>query len=193
MKYYNYSGGAKGSDIFWDIIGKEYGVKTLAFSFSGHKCLSSNYKILSDEELQEGWENVLLVANKMNRYLGKTGVYVRNLLSRNWFQVKYSNSIYAIGTILKPGEKGKNYRNSTNLPVIDGGTGYAVGMAINIGKPVYVFDQNLNKWFIWNNNNFMDINNPVLTNRFAGIGTRELNENGKNAIKSIYNRTFKEL
>ena len=192
MNYNNYSGGAKGSDIAWEIVGKKYGVKTTSFSFKEHNSLSSNRMILSDEELLEGWERVLVSAKKMNRYIENTSPYVRKLLSRNWFQVKNSDAIFAIGTIVYPNKKGSKQTNKTNIPVVDGGTGYAVHMAMEVGKLIFVFEQNLNKWFKWENDNFIEIEEPILTKNFAGIGTRELTDNGINAIKSIYEKTFKE-
>lgn len=191
MKYINYSGGAIGSDMTWETLGKNYNVKTIAYSFKEHKTFSKNKLILTDEELHEGWERVLIASNKMNRYIEHTSPYVRKLLSRNWFQVKNSDAIFAIGKIVNPNEKGTKYKNTSKFQVVDGGTGYAVSMAIETNKPVYVFDQFLNKWFKWDINQFIEIDEPELTPNFAGIGTREINENGINAIKSIYEKTLK--
>jgi len=188
--YYNFSGGAKGSDIGWESIGNIYGVKTIAFSFKGHRSLSPNTKILTNDELDEGWNNVLESAKHMKRYINRVSPYIKNLLSRNWFQVKYSDSIFAIGKILKPGDIGVKYRNSSDIEVVDGGTGYAVMMAIIKEKPVYIFDQYENEWFKWKNKKFEKTDTPLLSIRFAGIGTRELNENGTKAIKSVYKKTF---
>lgn len=195
MNYTNHNGGARGSDIAWEIIGKKYGVITKAYSFREHKCLSPSRVILSDEELQEGWELVLICAKKMKRYIGKSSKYVRRLLSRNWFQVKNSESIYAIGRIIKPGEKGNRYKNTSEIQIVDGGTGYAVMMGIETKKNVFVFDQYLNQWYKWYNwnNKFEKIEEPKLTENFAGIGTRELNKNGIDAIKSIYKNSIKKI
>ncbi|HEY8364888.1 MAG TPA: hypothetical protein VIK84_04885, partial [Haloplasmataceae bacterium] len=40
-----------------------------------------------------------------------------------------------------------------------------------------------------NSNNFVPIETPILTKNFAGIGTREINENGKQAIRDVYEKT----
>lgn len=192
MNYNNFSGGARGSDIGWEVVGNKYGVKTTAFSFKEHSCLSPNKTVLTDDEMQEGWEMVLVSASKMNRYVEKTTNYVRRLLSRNWFQVKNSDAIFAIGNIVTVGEMGSKYKNNSDLEVVDGGTGYAVMMGIISNKPVFVFEQNKNKWFVWEKDKFIETEEPKLTQNFAGIGTRELNENGINAIKSIYKNTFKK-
>lgn len=189
-EYINYSGGAKGSDIAWEIVGGELGIKTISMSFNGHKSVSLNNKILTDLELQEGWGMVLIVSKKMNRYLGKSSKYVRRLLSRNWFQVKDSESVFAIGRIIKPGEKGEKYKNTTDMELVDGGTGYATMMCIEMGKPLFVFDQILNSWYKWVDGSFKQIDVPTLTKNFTGIGTRNINDDGIDAIKSVYRKTF---
>ena len=76
--------------------------------------------------------------------------------------------------------------------MVTGGTGYAVGMAILHNRPVYVFDQQDEKWYRWDTsaNNFVESDTPTLTKNFAGIGTRELNEVGKQAIRDVYEKTF---
>ena len=78
--------------------------------------------------------------------------------------MKNSESIFAIGTI--------------NGKQVNGGTGWAVQMGIDEGKSVYVFDQEKCKWYFWNRD-FEVCNTPILTKNYAGIGTREINENGK--------------
>ena len=60
--------------------------------------------------------------------------------------------------------------------------------------PVYIFDQKTGEWYTFNGNKFIVIKEiPKLTFNFAGIGTRELTENGKNAIIGVYKNTFKNL
>jgi hypothetical protein len=65
-------------------------------------------------------------------------------------------------------------------------------MAILHDKPVYVFDQQNGKWYKWDPsvNNFVESEVPTLTKNFAGIGTRELSEAGKQAIRDTYEKTF---
>ena len=64
-------------------------------------------------------------------------------------------------------------------------------MGINLGKPVYVFDQSKGQWFSWNGTSFVPTETPTLTPKFAGIGTRELTDSGKTAIREVYGKTFK--
>ena len=168
--FINHSGGAIGSDSAWDEIGKEFGMVNNKHYYYGSKTPKGNY-LLSKAEFEEGKEKVLLANKTLHR---KPEAYM-NLLARNWMQVKNSEAIFAIGSITKN--------------IVDGGTGWAVQMAIDAGKPVFVFDQNLNKWFTWECNIFTSIDVPMLTHNFAGIGTREITNNGKDAIRDVYYKT----
>lgn len=175
-KFTCHSGGALGSDITWENTCKKYNILTFAYSFKNHKQESKTPYILSDEQLEEGFEQVKISANKLNRNIQKITSYVKKLLSRNWFQVKNSEGIYAIGTI----KNGKE---------VDGGTGWAVQMGINFKKIIFVFEQNENLWYQYNyeKEKFIPLYDkiPKLTEDFAGIGTREINQNGISAIENI--------
>jgi hypothetical protein len=121
-----------------------------------------------------------------------------NLLARNWAQVKYSKQIFAVGTIIKPGDKNnRGYYNKGKYDIVDGGTGYAVRMGINNEREVYVFDQIKEKWFRWSYSSlrFVDIGKvPSITEQdFAGIGTREILPNGIKAIRDVYELTFNKI
>jgi hypothetical protein len=65
-------------------------------------------------------------------------------------------------------------------------------MAIDVNKPVYVFDQERNKWYTKVDEDWIEINTPKLTPNFAGIGTRNINQNGIKAIRDVYENTFRE-
>jgi hypothetical protein len=185
MKYTCHSGGCPGSDMEWEIQGEKYGVVTVAYSFKGHKQEGKNPKILTGAELNEGWEHVLIANKNLKLYPQGQSTYVKSLLSRNWFQVKNATAIFAIG----------KFRNNK---VVDGGTGWAVQMAIDNKKPVFFFNQPTNAWYSGTNYDgngvgyFIEIDGiPTLTQDFAGIGTREIEQNGKNAIRMVYEKNCK--
>lgn len=174
------SGGAVGSDITFELEGEKYGVTTIAFSFEGHNTKSKNQKILTQEELDEGFEHIKIANKTLKRNVYGLKPYVKNLLSRNWFQVKNSEAIFAVGHL-----DGDNK--------VFSGTGWAISCGIDNKKPVYVFDQDKNKWFKFSYvfNKFVEIDYiPELTEKFAGIGTRDINENGIKAIKELYKKNF---
>ncbi len=179
MNYVCHSGGCPGADMEWEREGEKYGVKTIAYSFPSHVQEGKNPKILNASELDEGWEHVTRADKTLKKNVDAiASTYVRKLLCRNWFQVKNSEAIFAIGKLIN------------NHPV-DGGTGWAVQMAIDADKPVFLFFQDAmgGGWF-----RYMPIvgfescrgDTPKLTKNFAGIGTRAINNYGKEAIKKIY-------
>lgn len=187
-----HSGGAVGADTVWDEIGEEFGVKANAYSYRTKSHVSQNKVEISDQDYEEG----VIQITKANEILGRFGIHkYMNLLARNWSQVKYSKQVFAIGTIIEAGEKSvKGYKNKSNNDVVDGGTGYAVMMAINQQNDVYVFDQIKDKWFKWDYDTlrFVELKDvPSITEQdFAGIGTREIRPNGIKAIRDVYTKTF---
>jgi len=187
-----HSGGAEGSDSFFENEGLKYSITTKAYSYKTPNHKSNNKVEISEEDYQEG----IKMIHKANRTLKRYNISkFMNLLARNWCQIKYSEQIFAIGVIINPNQKGsRGFYNKSSYEVVDGGTGYAVQMAIDQEKEVYVFDQILNKWFSWSYNSyrFLEVNKVVkiTKNNFTGIGTRNINNNGINAIKELYKITF---
>ena len=171
--YVNHSGGAVGSDTYWGEVGARYGVTSNHY-YHENKTPNGNVEI-SQEDYLEGQSHVLDANETLHR---KPEKYM-NLLARNWAQVKYSDAVFAIGHL-------------TN-GIVDGGTGWAVQMAIDARKPVYLFDQIRNQWFKNLNGTWATSDIPVLTPNFAGIGTRELNDAGKRAIEAVYAKTLQNL
>jgi len=187
-----HSGGAVGSDTYFETIGDNYGVKTRAYSYKTKYHTTENKVEISDTDYEEGIKEI----TKANRILNRYGIHkFMNLLARNWTQVKYSDEIFAIGIIVEPGKKGsKGFYNKSEFQVVDGGTGYACMCAVNNNRPLYVFDQEKDKWFRWSYTSlkFIEVKQILKINfeNFAGIGTREIKPNGIKAIEDLYKRTF---
>jgi hypothetical protein len=182
--YTNHSGGCTGSDMEWETQGRKYGVKSIAYSFGNHIQYGQNQRKLTLDELNEGYKHVKIAAETLNRplvYL-ENKPYVKNLISRNWYQVVNSECIFAIGKFI-----------SNSRSIVDGGTGWAVQMAIDNKKPVFFYNQPTLKWTRFNYDTFtfeVISDAPILTENFAGIGTREIELSGKGAISSVYKKTF---
>lgn len=191
--FINHSGGAIGADTYWGEIGAEYGVVSNHYYYS-EKTPNGNYEI-SEEDYDEGRYEAAKAANFNFGY--KYATMKDKRLIRNWAQVKYSDAIFAIGHLVRPGERlFPNQANDTRVAVnaaVQGGTGYAVAMAILHNKPVYVFDQERNEWFKNIEGKWYKSDIPCLTKNFTGIGTRNLNEYGKKAIKDVYSNTVSKL
>jgi hypothetical protein len=197
-EYINHSGGAIGGDTVWETIGKEFKIgEQKNYRPEDLKNLSQDEKIEVENAYQTAVKNLGRRSLDANTF---AGVLVR----RDYLQAKNADSIFAISTLVEPGQKDKKgFVNNTKNQTVEGGTGYAVQMAINLGKDVYVFDQVKNKWFTVKYdtdlfgkktfNSFIETTIPVLTKNFAGIGTREINESGKQAIRNVYAKTFEVI
>lgn len=163
-----YSGGAEGADCCWGTLGKEWGYDVVHY-YGGKRTPYGN-TALTAEQMQEGWQRVLLANQTLKRRPEK----YYELLSRNWWPVRMAETVFAIGRIYNG--------------VVMGGTGWAVQMAIDTRTPVYVFDQDKDQWYTWDGR-WTPCPEPVLTDKFAGVGTRDINARGVQAIISIYLKT----
>ena len=188
-EYVNHSGGAKGADTEWDVAGKEHG-----FNANRH------YRPEHLDSLKESEINEIESAyQKAVKDLGRNSLpkdsYAGKLVRRDYLQAKNADEVFAVSHLLKSGEKDKKgYVNKTGKTVVEGGTGYAVQMAINLGKHAYVYDQVRKSWYKYNKEDGLwhSIETPILSKNYAGIGTREINENGKQAIRDVFKKTSEQ-
>lgn len=183
-----HSGACDGADLTWEIEGNKYGLTTVAYSYSGHTRYISNgdtteVYVMTPEELLEGWKHVKIADETLKRNLSKIeyNPYVRNLLCRDWFQVKHSDAIFAVGYL-----EGKSK--------VEGGTGWAVQMGIDNNKLIYLFSQKDDTWYIYNYGakqflKYYDVPDINVDN-FAGIGSRRLLDSGKKAIQEILKKNY---
>lgn len=183
-----YSGGCKGADQVFGELAEKAGHKVLHFSFQGHrfdpKCNHETIVTLNEFQLAES-KDLLKAAGKV---LGRTTgqwEYVRNLLRRNYWQIRTTERVYAI----TPLEEG-------GLP--KGGTGWAVTMAVLKKVPdIYVYDVNQLKWFKFDelhpfggrDMNWIEANPPKPYGRYTGIGSHDLTTEGRKAIEGLYNES----
>src|SRR5574344_564768 len=170
-----FSGAAPGADTEWSKIGKEFGLsKTRDYLTTDMEKLTIEQSSIIEDAYKK-------VVTQLGRKFLSASTYVGKLVRRDYLQAKSADQIFAISTI------------DFNKNTVNGGTGYAVQMAINMNKPVHVFDQNLNKWFTYKEGKFIEETTPQLTKNFADIGTREINDSGKQAIREVYTKTFNTL
>lgn len=177
-----HSGGAKGADTVWQDEALAAGYDVQAHTFEGAHKLNPKRVEHTAEELAQADE----WAKRANRTLGRTwpprSDFVANLIRRNFFQVKDSDQVVAIGRIKeKPGFPRGQLE-------VEGGTGWAVQFGIDMDKPVYIFDQLRKKWFTWDKGerNFVESAMPEPSPAFAGVGSRDLKPSGRKAIKQFF-------
>ncbi len=176
------SGGADGADLQWGMVAGSAGHNVVHWSFKGHKSSApaTEIVILTPELLDEADEPCKRASKTLKRWFPPKSLFVKNLLRRNWFQVKDAERVYAVAAI----EKG----------IVTGGTAWATQMFIDRHDGAtcecYVFDQEIAKWFQWVDSQWTEIESPPSPHGvWAGIGSRELNEAGKNAIRTIMSWT----
>ena len=174
MQMIFYSGGADGSDSIWEQKLKEKNQKIIVYR-------PYHINKLTNSEFNEIDKQYLEVVNILKRKPLSAERFAGLLVRRDMLQVNNANAVFAIGTINK-------YNGYVN-----GGTAYATTRAILLGIDVYLFEQDKKQWFKWNYNEkkFIEYNNkPKLLDKSTVIGTREINQDGVNAIVEIINRTF---
>ena len=196
-----HSGGAIGADFAWGNIGASYGVTGKHYfdatdAREGKRPPYSNTPI-TDEDRTLGERKAFYAGKQMGRLGSRAQKVADPLLIRDWNQVKNSDMVVAIAQKFDmPGDKFSNKSDDERValvPQVSGGTGWAVQMAIAEGKPVFVFNQADGKWYM----NFMGVwkyaEAPVLSNNFAGIGTRGINAAGEAAIRECYEKTVASI
>ena len=190
----NHSGGAEGSDTEWELIGEKYGVITKAYSFEGHKTQSKNRVILTLDELEKAAQHLVKANKKLKRCFPPQSRYIKALLLRNYYQVKNSELILAIGYFDMTVDDIKDGIDKLKPFNLKGGTAWAVQMAIDMRKGIHIFDSTLNNWYYYNYaTNMYDkyLGTPnIAVENFAGIGTRDITPLGIKAISNVYERTF---
>lgn len=172
-----FSGGAVGADLYWGNIALMNNHNVIHFSFEDHRTTAPKDTVLklSEEELNEATASIKEAAKHLKKS-PPIQKFVRNLIHRNYFQVKYTERVYAVSTIADTGKQ------------VNGGTGWAVQMAILKELPVYVFCQKRNHWYHYNYelNKFERHTPPKPHGLWTGIGSKDLRENGKKAIDDIF-------
>lgn len=175
-----FSGGAIGADTQWGHSATRDGHKVIHYSFDGHKTNVDPSTVfrLSQAQLNRADKDLARASKTLKRSTGKN-LFVKNLLRRNWWQIINTHAVYAVSTIDQNNQ-------------VTGGTAWAIEMAIMKMVPkIYVFDQNAALWYNWDysDNIWNNIKNkpeqPL--GKWTGIGTRDLNSRGIEAIKKCFN------
>lgn len=172
------SGGADGSDLQWGMCAGKAGHSVFHYSFANHRSNAPQEEVivLSDSLLSEANEAVRIAGV----WLGKNTPRkfpAKQLIHRNFYQVREAERVYAVTDIVD------------GIP--QGGTAWAIGMYL-FARPdltkyeCYVFDQTKDQWFSYKDSAWVAIEEPPCPHGlWAGIGTRELRKNGKDAIRNL--------
>lgn len=180
------SGGAEGADVVWGAAAEAVGHEIVHWSFNGHKADTEWYLCeLNTDQLRVA-DPFLELANKsIHRRWPSSNIMVNNLLRRNFYQIYWSDSVYAVSS----------FTNDTSVLKISGGTAWACQMFVDrwlyttphlTSIPLYFFDQISKNWYTWTGQwNMIDLP-PRPSGVYAGIGSRKLTDEGRQAILSVY-------
>jgi hypothetical protein len=175
-----FSGGAPGAEASFGACAERHGVEEVNFTFDDHKIdRHRGVRVLNHEELLAGDVSLQYVSRLMHRRYTE-GPTLRKVLQTLWYQVNNGQEIYVIGSILDDG-------------TVRGGTGWGAEFAKLCNKPLWVFDQDKDAWFGWNQNSWDQAGSsqPTITHpHFTGTGTRTLRANGQRAIDDLIARSF---
>lgn len=180
------SGGAKGADVTWGLTAESVGHDVVHWSFSNHNPFADNYICELNEEQLRTADPFLELANKsINRKWPTSNTHVNNLLRRNFYQVYWSDSVYAVASFI----------NDNSVLKISGGTAWACQMFLDRwlyttskieDVPLYFFDQISKTWYTWTGQWKAIHQPPKPSGVYAGIGTREITDAGMQAILNVY-------
>ncbi len=173
-----FSGGANGAEAEFGANAERVGIEEVNFTFEGHAIARQRgLRFLTQKELKNGDISLEYVSRLMNRRYTDNPTF-RKILQTIWYQINSGQEIYVVGEILADN-------------TVKGGTGWGAEFAKLCNKPLCVFDQKRGAWFSWNQTEWIDCGEPVIRQSlFAGTGTRFLEENGKKAIRDLFERSF---
>ena len=172
-----FSGGHRGAEAEFGRLAEKWGISEVNFSFEGHTLeRSRGVKVLTPEELDKGNVSMEIVSTRMGRKFSKIDK-IRKVIQSIFHMVNHGFYVIAIGWI-QPDD------------TVKGGTGWAVELAKIFNRPISVYDQEQKQWFGWQNNQWTPEVPAITGKTFVGTGTRNLTEDGRNAIQDLYTRSF---
>jgi hypothetical protein len=173
------SGAANGAEAEFGVCAERWGLAEVNYTFPGRgtPARARGLVELNDEELKQGDVSSSYLKARMHRVYPDTPLF-KKVLQSIWHEVNTSGEIFHVGQIEEDG-------------TVRGGTGWAVELGKHWGKLVHVFDQEKHAWYTWRDGAWVQVLNPVITReRFTGTGTRFLTDHGRQAIRTLFEKSF---
>ena len=171
--------GSAGAEEEFGACAERWGVREVNFTFGGRHEIARTRGLveLSEDELKVGEVSAAYVTAHMHRAFSESPE-LRRVLQAIWHQVSTAGEVFSVGAV-NPDK------------TAHGGTGWAVELARHWGKPVHLFDQEGKRWLRWDERDWVAEVPPAITHeRFAGAGTRSLSDDGRAAIRGLFERSF---
>jgi hypothetical protein len=170
-----HSGAHRGTEAEFGSLAEEWSIPEVNFSFENHqRAREQGVQILSAEELQKGDLSMEIVSQRMGRTYARPES-IRRVIQSIYHMVTNSYHVFAVGWI-QPDD------------TVKGGTGWGVELAKLFNRDVSIYDQDRKAWFTWRGDKWQP-DTPLMPHRpFAG--TRNLTDNGKAALRDLFERSF---
>jgi hypothetical protein len=172
-----YSGGHRGTEAEFGRQAERWGLGEVTLSYEGHAMEHDhNVRQLTDDELRQGDVSMEIVSRHMGRSYHSAD-RIRRVIQSMFHVVVPAYHVFAVGWIQPDG-------------TVKGGTGWGVELAKFFNRAVSVYDQGRNEWFTFREGHW-EPDTPVIPEQpFAATGTRELTDEGRQAIEELFQRSF---
>jgi hypothetical protein len=172
-----YSGGHKGTEAEFGKLAEAWQIQEVNISFEGHATKRTRgVRVLTREELQKGDVSMEIVSKRMNRTYSRTDK-IRKVIQSIFHMVNSGYHVIAVGWI-----------QADNT--VKGGTGWGVELAKLFNRPLSVYDQKQKGWFSWENSQWVESTPVIASDTFSGTGTRNLTDDGRDALRDLFIRSF---
>jgi hypothetical protein len=175
-----YAGGAEGAETAFGESAERWGVHEVHFTFEGHlQARTRGRYVLSDRELATGDVSLSYVSRRLHRTYNDQGGLIRGVLQTLWHMVSRSQQVFVVGVVQEDG-------------TVTGGTGWGVELARMWNRDLWVYDQERAGWFRWDGQGWTPGTPRITAPHICGTGTRYLNDGGRAAIESLFDRSFQQ-
>ena len=184
-----YTGGAQGTDQLAEDLGRRFGIQVEVLIPPGHS-RSRTISAVSPRLLDLANPHIEEAAEELNKQV-PIDFYVLRLIQPNYEIARKADTVYAFGILEDDGRRAQ------------GGTGWTKQLALDQGKKVFLFDIACQGWFhsvhhyhvvqgsLGVGTHFVCLSGkPTLHQISAVVGSRILDANTQQKIKSLFHRTF---
>ena len=174
------SGVHKGTEAEFSRNAELWQLADTTLSYEGHVMeRSGQVEVLSDAELARGDVSMEIVFQRLGRRFAHRNA-IRRVIQSMFHIVTRGDHLFAVGWIQPDG-------------TIKGGTGWGVELAKFFNRAVSVYDQERKSWYTWKEGSWQEDQPTIPDQPFSATGTRNLTEDGRAAIRSLFESSFGPL
>lgn len=178
-KFTVFTSGLKGAEAAFGEEAAKRGMQECVYTFTGHKIDRENAQcvnVLSVEELERGNISMEIVSKMMSRkYYGSDRI--RKVLQVLFHVVNSGHQVIVVGKLMEDN-------------TVKGGTGWTAELAKLFNRPLSVFDQTREQWFVWDRGAWVQDTPKINFDTLACSGTRNLTDAGRKAIADLFSQAL---